>query len=235
MIYLSYKGSTVTQDNNGYINATEICHINSKKVDDWVKTKKAQNYISYISKDLNIPVSQLVISLRGNSSNFAQGTWIHPELAICLGRWISVEFAVWCDRNIKKYMESESFSPPPPPPREIPSSVDYVNAWEKLKGMPRSKMTELIEYRMASELEIENVNQRFLSGEVEDEQRHLTTVNIRAKQLGYMDKQIGDGKKLGVFVKNHLEPHCKDWQGQYLVWHYIVNDELDEVIHSYFD
>ena len=121
------------------------------------------------------------------------------------------------------------------PPREIPSSVDYVNAWEKLKGMPRSKMTELIEYRMASELEIENVNQRFLSGEVEDEQRHLTTVNIRAKQLGYTDRQIGDGKKLGVFVKNLLEPHCKDWQGQYRVWHYIVNDELDEVIHSYFD
>jgi hypothetical protein len=114
MIYLSYKGSVITQDNNGYINATEMCRINNKKVDDWVKTKKAQNYISYISKDLNIPASQLVISIKGNSSDFTQGTWIHPELGICLGRWVSVAFAVWCDRNIKKYLESENYAPPPP-------------------------------------------------------------------------------------------------------------------------
>lgn len=108
MIYLSYKGFIITQDSNGYINATEMCRINNKRVDDWVKTQKTQNYISYISKDLSIPASQLVISIKGNFSNTEQGTWIHPELAICLGRWISVEFAVWCDRHIKKYLESSS-------------------------------------------------------------------------------------------------------------------------------
>lgn len=94
-------------------------------------------------------------------------------------------------------------------------------------------MTLLIEYRMMSELEIENVNQRFLTGNP-DTQQHLTTVNIRAKQLGYTEKQIGDGKTLGSFVKKRVKPHAKDWQGQYQVWHYIVNDELDKVIHSYF-
>lgn len=144
-------------------------------------------------------------------------------------------------RRVRKYFlecekvaKEKTIKSAPSPVQNLPSSVEYVRAWKELKEMPRDKMTQLIEYRMLSELEIENVNQRFLAGKP-DNQPHLTTVNIRAKQLGYTERQIGNGKTLGMFVRKRLEPHGKDWQWQYLVWHYIVNDELDKVIHSYFN
>lgn len=115
MINLSYNGQIINQrETDGYINATQMCQANGKLVADWTRLKETKDYVSYISTDMGIPISQLVISNKGLSSDFEQGTWIHPELGICLGRWVSVAFAVWCDRNIKKYLESENYSPPPP-------------------------------------------------------------------------------------------------------------------------
>jgi hypothetical protein len=102
MISLSYNGQIINQrESDGYINATQMCQANGKLVADWTRLKETKDYIAYISSDLNIPTSQLVVSLRGNSSNSEQGTWIHPLLALKLARWISIELEVWCDLNIK--------------------------------------------------------------------------------------------------------------------------------------
>ena len=64
--------------------------------------------------------------------------------------------------------------------------------------------------------------------------KHYTTVMIRASQLGYSAKQIDGGASLGKYVKQTIQPDHKDWQGQYQVWQYEVNDQLDARIHSFF-
>lgn len=108
MSNLSYNGQIIEQRNlDGYVNATQMCQANGKRINDWTTTKEAQAYLSYLSTDTGIPATELIKQIKPNvNKGIGGGTWIHPDLAICLGRWISVEFAVWCDRHIKKYLES---------------------------------------------------------------------------------------------------------------------------------
>ena len=49
------------------------------------------------------PILDLIESKVGGDH---AGTWIHPKLAIKLGRWISVEFELWCDEHIRVLMET---------------------------------------------------------------------------------------------------------------------------------
>ncbi len=51
-----------------------------------------QNHTSLNSTQKNI--IKLIDIKKGNSSNFEQGTWIHPDLAIQLAQWISPQFAL---------------------------------------------------------------------------------------------------------------------------------------------
>jgi len=105
MISLSYNGQIINQrESDGYINATQMCQVNGKKISHWTSIKETQDYIAYISSDTGISSDQMIISIKGNSSNFEQGTWIHPLLALKLARWISIELEVWCDINIKPIM-----------------------------------------------------------------------------------------------------------------------------------
>jgi hypothetical protein len=62
----------------------------------------------------------------------------------------------------------------------------------------------------------------------------LTTCTIRAVELGYTVK--GDnGSNLGKWVKARVKPHDKKIQeGQYMVYGYWLNNELDNAIHSYY-
>lgn len=104
---LSYNNQPITQrEIDGYVNATEMCQANGKLVADWMRTKETKAYIDELSSVMGIPITQLVISKRGNSSGFSQGTWIHPRLAICLGRWVSVSFSIWCDEHIRTLIET---------------------------------------------------------------------------------------------------------------------------------
>jgi hypothetical protein len=41
----------------------------------------------------------LVVTKRGSAAN-GGGTWLHPKLAVAFARWLSPEFAVWCDLQI---------------------------------------------------------------------------------------------------------------------------------------
>lgn len=36
------------------------------------------------------------------------GTWLHPKLAVAFARWLSDEFAVWCDLTLDNHIRSRS-------------------------------------------------------------------------------------------------------------------------------
>lgn len=45
----------------------------------------------------------LIKTRRGSIKN-GGGTWMHPKLGVKFGRWLSVEFELWCDENIQQIL-----------------------------------------------------------------------------------------------------------------------------------
>ncbi len=100
----NYKGQNISQRDDGFINLTQMCQANGKRLDKFMKALKTKEYIDTLSQSHHMGV---VDSINGGSN---PGTWGHPSLAINLARWISSEFAVWCDSHIFNLMSTGSTS-----------------------------------------------------------------------------------------------------------------------------
>jgi len=106
---------------DGFINATQLCKAGCKKFSHWISLESTKELIRVLASDAGIPASLLVDIKKGNSNNFEQGTWIHPDLAIQLAQWISPSFvfqvSIWIrtiftkgkvDINLKIIKEQEN-------------------------------------------------------------------------------------------------------------------------------
>ncbi|WP_414573797.1 KilA-N domain-containing protein [Nostoc sp. CCY 9925] len=106
----------------GYVNATQMAKANKKLLADYIRLKSTTEYLQALSHDMGIPISSLVIEISGRASS--QGTWIHPEIAIDLARWVSVEFRIWANRTLMKVMLTSQVEPvqeQEPPKALVPS------------------------------------------------------------------------------------------------------------------
>ncbi len=111
----------VYRESDKYINATQLCKAGGKKFSHWFSLDSTKELINELGKNIynsnvqnntleksnieseaGIPASlsniqnniKLIDVKKGNSINFEQGTWIHPDLAIQLAQWISPQFAL---------------------------------------------------------------------------------------------------------------------------------------------
>ena len=92
-IYLE-TGMSKIVNANGWFNATAAAKTFGKDVCEWRRLPSSVKYIAAIqSKCGNLPV---IKTQRGNNG----GTWLHPKLAVVFARWLSVDFAIWCDEQI---------------------------------------------------------------------------------------------------------------------------------------
>ena len=73
-----------------------------KKFNDWFRLDTTKQLISLAESEAGIPATQLIDIKKGNSSQFEQGTWIHPDLAIQLAQWISPAFALQVSKWIRQ-------------------------------------------------------------------------------------------------------------------------------------
>lgn len=112
-------------------------------------------------------------------------------------------------------------------PRDI---VDYIDAAEKLEYLQNGTLKQLLTDSLISELE----SLHFKHLPVVVEKPKYVVVRVRAKELGYTDEQIGDGKQLGKFVRSCVEPVLQEAIGKHFIYRYEINDKLDQAIHDYF-
>lgn len=103
--HFDYNGQNISRREDGYINLTQMCQANGKKVNDFLRLKTIKEYLNELSTVTGIPVTQLYQSIQGGDST-SQGTWGHKLLAIRCAQWISAGFAVWCDAHIFNLMET---------------------------------------------------------------------------------------------------------------------------------
>lgn len=112
------------QSNNCKVNLTTMAKRYGKEVYDWTKTKEAKAFlaalemVSGISHSFNQPQSvpqifgtqnsNLIITRKGNSSNFEQGTWCTDyRIAIRFAMWLDPLFAVFVIDTFMRIMSGE--------------------------------------------------------------------------------------------------------------------------------
>ncbi len=83
---------------DGYVNATAMCKANGKRWHEYHSNQRTQDYIAALAGALRSagnPADPIQTITTG--PNHLRGTWVHPQLAVDLARWISPAFAVWMD------------------------------------------------------------------------------------------------------------------------------------------
>ncbi|WPP46627.1 KilA-N domain-containing protein [Pseudomonas sp. AN-1] len=102
IIPFDYNGQQVRFNCDGWLHATEIAEQFGKRVNDWASLSSTASYIEALARNLNTgksgiySASDFIKTKRGKHG----GTWLHPKLAVAFARWLSDDFAVWCDLQI---------------------------------------------------------------------------------------------------------------------------------------
>ncbi|WP_238914231.1 KilA-N domain-containing protein [Achromobacter insolitus] len=102
-----HVGSSIVQQraSDGYINATALCQAGGKAWADYRRLGATNEFLTELEADMGIPMSALVQSIRGGDG--PQGTWIHPQVAINLGQWLSAKFAVQVSKWVYDWMSGK--------------------------------------------------------------------------------------------------------------------------------
>ena len=143
LIVFNYKGQVISRQENGFINLTQMCQANGKRLDNWLRLKQTQDYISVLRQSLT---SEVLESEVGGSN---PGTWGHPSLAINLARWISPEFAVWCDGHIFNLMSGNVVIAQPQLPQTYLEALKALVASEERLMLAQAEVEVLEEANQA--------------------------------------------------------------------------------------
>ncbi|WP_017522309.1 KilA-N domain-containing protein [Pseudomonas nitroreducens] len=134
IIPAEFEGQAVSFTSDGWINATTAASLFGQEPRDWLRLHETEAYARALAKRLSIPFEPrlikrrssskvsggnsgfrpelsncagLVITKRGSTNN-GGGTWLHPKLAVAFARWLSPDFAVWCDMQMDALLRSDN-------------------------------------------------------------------------------------------------------------------------------
>lgn len=111
VIPFDYEGQPVQFNADGWLNATKIAKRFGKDPYEWRRLPDTEAYLKALSKALGskygiipeLPETAFVQAKRGKNG----GTWLHPKLAVAFARWLSPDFAVWCDLQIDALLHGD--------------------------------------------------------------------------------------------------------------------------------
>ncbi len=96
---------------DGYVNATAMCKANAKRWKDYHESDRCQTYLVALRSVAGNSGHALIESRSGGAGG--GGSWVHPQVAVDLARWISAPFAVWMDGW---FLETSHQAPAAPAP-----------------------------------------------------------------------------------------------------------------------
>ncbi len=103
LIIKKFENMNIVFTSNQWINGTQTAKLFNKDIRQFMRSKFYKEYAESLAKHLNTDVQNLhTAKSGGNLSLNEQGTFLHPKLLIFFARWLSPDFAVWCDDFILK-------------------------------------------------------------------------------------------------------------------------------------
>ncbi len=130
----TYNGTSITfQLGNGdvMVNATEMAKPFGKHAKHFLANEQTKAYIEVLESKVGIPTSQILVINKGNSLNFAQGTWMHEKLALKFAAWLNPEFELWVYDRISELLKHGVTALDPDKLLDDPDVL--INALTKLK------------------------------------------------------------------------------------------------------
>lgn len=83
------------------INATQMAKPFGKRPIDWMQNQQTKDFLNELSKVRKSTLTDLVQVTKGGTN---PGTWFHEDVALEFARWLSPQFAIWCNDRIKELM-----------------------------------------------------------------------------------------------------------------------------------
>ena len=111
LITSQYDGQELSFNEQGWFNATQAAKPFDKRPNDWLNLEETKSYIQALCEYMAISDQKSLIKTKrgGNTvtsqNGNAQGTWLHPKLAVPFARWLDSRFGVWCDIQIDQLLE----------------------------------------------------------------------------------------------------------------------------------
>lgn len=140
LVSRSWNGTPISRrTSDGYVNATAMCKANGKRWKDYRESDRCQHYLDALESVAGISVHGLVESRSGGVGG--GGTWVHPQVAVDLARWISAPFAVWMDGWFLESVQQAQPTPVETPPARIREAdvialvERSINLFERLGGL----------------------------------------------------------------------------------------------------
>lgn len=106
LIKADFNGHAMQFNDSGWFNATAAAEKFGKRPVNWLELSTTDSYMSAMSSQLKVSKSDLLDIKKGRGG----GTWLHPKLAVAFARWLSDDFAVWCDLQIDKIIHGDNDS-----------------------------------------------------------------------------------------------------------------------------
>lgn len=115
LVQHTYQGALIQQRaSDGYINATAMCRAAGR---EWSSYRRsAEEFIVALEGSLQIR-RDLIVQTISDGPNESRGTWVHPQVAINLGQWLSADFAVRVSQWVFDWMTGKGV---PQRPAELP-------------------------------------------------------------------------------------------------------------------
>lgn len=92
--FLSGKGDVM-------VNATEMASAFNKQPSDWIRLKSTNEFLNVLEGRRGIPRGGMIRVVNDGLNN---GTWLHEDVAIEFARWLSPDFAIWCNDRMKELL-----------------------------------------------------------------------------------------------------------------------------------
>ena len=107
--------------------------------------------------------------------------------------------------------------------------IEYVQAQKDIEAINNLTLQELLRDQLIDELSI-------LRGKAlpRAKTKEYTIGKVRARELGYTTKEIGNGSALGRFLAKNVPVAYVERVGKHSTNHYEVDDQLDTAIKTYF-
>jgi len=83
---------------DGYINATQLCKVAGKRWHQYFMPEATGSFIRALSSSLGVDRTELVQSEANDE------VWVHPQLALHLAQWLSVDFQVKVTEWVHRWM-----------------------------------------------------------------------------------------------------------------------------------